>query len=467
MYSPNKASYSSKGQVDTVVAVDNNEVHTTLYYGANFNIQHQFKPDEKLVFNADYLHYKDKNPNTYYNSYYMPTGGLLYEELVKSDKITPLEFMVLSLDYNRKLSKKVELEAGLKATSSHSTNTVMVSTLEQSDWVTDSLLSGVHYIREKIGAAYTSFNWRISDKTSFKGGLRYEYTHTRIDSDARKNEVARDYGNLFPSFFFMHNIREDRSLNFSYSKRIWRPSYSNLAPYVIFLDPKTFQTGNPALQPSIIDALSASFTYKTKIITLSYDHIGNAISEIPRVDEASNRMITAVQNTRGVQGFSLQFNVPVKVNSWWNMQNYISGFWREVIAFYKEEVRSEILGFYANTTQNFILPKDYSVSISAYYNSGGAWGLYRFRAMGSMDIGFQKKLTKSRSTLALNFSNILNSQKANLTANLPDQNLLIKNVYIYSYPVVNLSFSKNFGNDKVQGKRDRSTGAEEEKGRAN
>jgi outer membrane receptor protein involved in Fe transport len=329
------------------------------------------------------------------------------------------------------------------------------------------LLSGVHHVNEKIGAVYTSFNMRLSDKTSVKAGLRYEYTHTRISSESRLEGVARDYGNLFPSIFFLHSFKEEQSLNFSYSKRIWRPSYSNLAPYVIFVDPKTFQTGNPALQPSIIDALSASFTYKSKIITLSYDHTSNDISEIPHVDEASNKMISAVQNTRGGQSVTLGFNIPVKVNSWWNMQNNVSGFWREVISFYKEEVRSETKGVFANTMQNFILPKDFSIGVSAYYNTGAAWGLYRFKSMGSVDIGFQKKLTKVRSTLALNFTNILNSQKAYLSTDLVDQNLVMRNVYIFSYPAINLSFSKNFGNDKIQGKRQRATGAEDEKGRAN
>jgi outer membrane receptor protein involved in Fe transport len=467
MHSPNDAWYSSGGQVDTIVKVDNHEVHNTLYYGANFNVQHSFKPDQKLVFNADYLHYKDKNPNTYDNSYYMHAGGLLYNESVKSDKLTPLEFFVLSLDYNMKLTKKIEMEAGLKGSSSHSTNTVGVSTLEQNEWIEDSLLSGIHYIKEKIGAAYSSFNVRFSDKTSIKAGLRYEYTHTRINSESGQEGVARDYGNLFPSLFFMHSLKDDQSFNFSYSKRIWRPSYSNLAPYVIFLDPKTFQTGNPALQPCIMDALSTSFTYKSKIITLSYDHMSNLINETPHVDEASNKMITAVRNTRGGESFTIGLNFPVKVNSWWNMQNNISGFWREQISFYKEEVRTEARGIFANTMQNFILPKDYSIGISAYYNSGGSWGLYKFRSMGSVDIGFQKKLTKVRATLALNFTNIFNSQKAHMTADLPGQNLLLRNVYLFSYPAINLSFSKNFGNDKIQDKRQRATGAEDEKGRAN
>ncbi|MBK8280493.1 MAG: outer membrane beta-barrel protein [Saprospiraceae bacterium] len=40
-------------------------------------------------------------------------------------------------------------------------------------------------------------------------------------------------------------------MNWSYSKRITRPTFNDLAPFVILLDPTTFWQGNAALQPAI------------------------------------------------------------------------------------------------------------------------------------------------------------------------------------------------------------------------
>ena len=53
----------------------------------------------------------------------------------------------------------------------------------------------------------------------------------------------------------------------------------------------------------------------------------------------------------------------------------------------------------------------------------------------------------------------------NFNALIPEQNLIVKNKYTYGYRGFSLSYSHNFGNDKVKGKRDRTTSAEDEKGR--
>jgi len=80
---------------------------------------------------------------------------------------------------------------------------------------------------------------------------------------------------------------------------------------------------------------------------------------------------------------------------------------------------------------------------------------------------FQKKWPKKRSSLTFNISNILNTAgKYRSSAIVPLQNLFVKADYIYGYRGFSLSFTHNFGNAKVAEKRDRTTGAEDEKGRA-
>ena len=296
MESNNTGDVSINHQLDTSVKVVNHELHTTSNFGMNINLQHTFKPDEKISINADYLNYKDNNPNTYLNDYYNNAGTFLYNENVRSSKITPLIFWVGAIDYSKKLSKKIDVEAGVKGTVSKLNNDVQVSTLLQSDWIKDPSLSGYHHLHESIGAAYSSLSVAIDSATSVKLGLRYEYTSSNLGSPTQKNIVDRKYGNLFPSLFILHTINENNAVNLSYSRRIWRPSFSALAPWVIFLDPKTFQTGNPALQPAITDAINASYTYKNKILSLGYSYTADPISFQPKVDEATNKLISALTN---------------------------------------------------------------------------------------------------------------------------------------------------------------------------
>ncbi|HET6768309.1 MAG TPA: outer membrane beta-barrel protein [Chitinophagaceae bacterium] len=466
MVADNDALVSKDNSLDTVVDIVNNELHTTRSYGINLNLQHSFKPDEKLSLNFDYLDYYDNNPNDYNNAYSNANNVFAYDEKVKSSKKTPLKFWIGAADYEKKLSKKINMEAGLKGTTSRLTNDVQVATLLQNHWLTDSALSGYHKLKEYIGAAYSSFSITLNEKTSIKAGLRYEYASSVLGTATLKSIVDRHYSNLFPTFFFLHKINDSNSVNFSYSRRIWRPSFADLAPWVIFSDPKTFQTGNPALLPSISDGINVSYTYRNKIVTLSYDYTTNPINNQPALDENINRLVNTVTNSKSFQNFYINLALPFTITKWWSMQNNLSVGWRRSNSFYKENIKQDFVGFYVYGTQTFKLPKDISLELSGFYNTGGGWGLYTFSSLGSLDFGAQKKFEKKKSTLSLTIRNILNSLHSKQYINLPEQNLVIRTSGVFSYTSFSITYNKRFGKETVKGKRDRSTGAEDERGRA-
>jgi outer membrane receptor protein involved in Fe transport len=298
-----------------------------------------------------------------------------------------------------------------------------------------------------------------------KTGLRYEYAHSVLGS-ATDKLVDRRYSNLFPTFYILHKINDSNSVNFSYSRRIWRPSFADLAPWVIFYDPKTFQTGNPYLLPSITDAVTASYTYKDKILSMSYSYMDHPINNQPELDEKTNRLVNTVTNGSNFQMVYLNLSLPFKITKWWNSQNNLSGSWRQSNNFYKKKIKQETIGFFANITQTFTLPKNISLELSGWYNSGGGWGLYTFKPMGFIDFGIQKKFEKTKSTLSLNASNLLNSLWSHQYVNKPEQNLIINTQQVFGYRGVSITYNRRFGKDTVKEKRERSTGAEDERGRA-
>jgi len=103
MEADNNAFVSTDHQLDTILRIVNNEDHTTKNYGVNLNMQHTFKPDEKITVNLDYLDYNDDNPNRYNNSYYDNQNNFINDERVRSSKTTPLKFWVSAIDYSKKL----------------------------------------------------------------------------------------------------------------------------------------------------------------------------------------------------------------------------------------------------------------------------------------------------------------------------------------------------------------------------
>ncbi len=465
--SDNDGSIINNNRLDSLLNDRDHETNTWSNISGNYNIQHSFSDSEKITFNADYIYYKDDNPISYFNNYNDANGKFIRAENIKSSKITPIHFWVGALDYSKKLSANSQMEAGVKASLSNFNNDVAVQNLLQNNWITDSAFSANYALKESIFAAYTSFTGTISPKTKMKLGLRYEYTNSNLGSQTQNNIVDKHYGKLFPSFFLSHTINDNNAWDISYSRRITRPTFNDMAPFVIFMDPSTFFSGNPGLQPAITNSANAAYTFKKIILSVSYSYETNTITDFtPTVDSVTNIETLAAANQKSTSGWAAALSVPVTVNKWWTMQYNLTGNSQVLsgnIAGSPITLKQDYLQI--TTQQSFSLPKDYSVEISGFYTTKTTFGIFTVPAFGELDLGIQKKFSNLHSNLRLNAGNILNSEKFAPSINYPQQNLIVSGKLIFTYPSISLTYTHNFGNSKVKGTRNRSTGAEEEKGR--
>src|SRR5664279_3495864 len=103
-------------------------------------------------------------------------------------------------------------------------------------------------IRDRVYAGYLSATFKLSDKMNLKIGSRYEYTDVKIDFP---NTSIPSYGTVVPAITLSREISKNQSLKLSYSKRIERPEYRELNPFVNLSDPYNVSTGNPLLKPEI------------------------------------------------------------------------------------------------------------------------------------------------------------------------------------------------------------------------
>jgi hypothetical protein len=233
------------------------------------------------------------------------------------------------------------------------------------------------------------------------------------------------------------------------------------------MDPNTFFSGNPGLLPAITDNVNLSYTYRKKILTLGYSYTKDPITNFsPRVDPATNKETLAAENQDNRKTLYVGFSIPVDITEWWTLHANFNANYQRLRAFYMEEaVTLENKSFSFNATQNFRLPKEFTISVSGFYTSSALWGIYRMNAFGTLDLGIQKKMKDKKSGFRLNFGNILNSFKLNPEVNAPEKNLVARADLQFENPDFRLTFSRSFGNDKVKEKRNRSLRTEEEKDR--
>ncbi|WP_207515889.1 outer membrane beta-barrel family protein, partial [Longitalea luteola] len=241
----------------------------------------------------------------------------------------------------------------------------------------------------------------------------------------------------------------------------------NLAPFVIFMDPNTYFSGNPGLQPSIGDNINVNYTWKKKILSIALSYEADPITNFsPKIDSITNKETLAAENQENRKMVTISLSLPVTVTKWWNMQLNINGSFQQINGFYNEQsLRIENKNLFLSGQQTFTLPKDFSLSLSGFYNSGGLFGIYRFSPVGSLDAGIQKKFASKKTSLRLNFSNMLNTMIYKPEINKPGKNLIATAELTFTRPAVKFTITRTFGNDQVKGKRNRSAGNEEEKDR--
>jgi len=93
-----------------------------------------------------------------------------------------------------------------------------------------------------------------------KGGLRYERTETDAGFSKAPNTLIPGYNTFAPTILVSHTFKNDQLLKIGYARRIQRPNYRWLNPYINASDPKNLQGGNPFLQPEISDNFHLTYS---------------------------------------------------------------------------------------------------------------------------------------------------------------------------------------------------------------
>ncbi|MBV4360438.1 TonB-dependent receptor domain-containing protein [Pinibacter aurantiacus] len=186
----------------------------------------------------------------------------------------------IALDYSQPIASKVMMGAGLKTTflDIASDADVLGYYPAQKAYYYDSSLSNSLDYRQKVYAAYAELSFPVANLFDVKVGSRYERTETSsYYSNAQKQVATPGYNTFVPSVYLSKKIGEKQHVKLSYSKRIERPDYGDLNPFINTSDPKNITAGNPYLKPEIGHRIEAGYGYdfgkgNSVMLTAFYRH---------------------------------------------------------------------------------------------------------------------------------------------------------------------------------------------------
>jgi outer membrane receptor protein involved in Fe transport len=168
------------------------------------------------------------------------------------------------LDYDQPLGKKVNLGVGGKLSFRNVNSRSNVLSLDPAtgDYPYDSSLSNHLTYHQKVYALYSEVSMPVLGLFDMKIGARYERTELDTYFSNDSTQVSQPgYNTWVPSIFFMKKMGDRNTIKLNYSKRIQRPDYWDLNPFVNTTDPKNISQGNPYLKPQISNRIELTYNY--------------------------------------------------------------------------------------------------------------------------------------------------------------------------------------------------------------
>ena len=179
------------------------------------------------------------------------------------------------------------IETGLKFNQFKNATDLQYFNIINNQYIPDFQRANLFEYREENYAAYFSYAKSFGEHWETKAGLRYENTQAQSFTPSTNSENKYNYGQWFPSAFVSYK-KEKNVFSLSYSRRINRPSMSNLNPFRWYENPYSYSSGNPLLKPSYINNLELGYTYNSKFsASIYYLKLKNGFGQVSLIDGLS------------------------------------------------------------------------------------------------------------------------------------------------------------------------------------
>ncbi len=433
-------------------------------YNLNYNVKlDTIGTDLKLSY--DYS-LSNKDENFDFGNRFIDADGIENRAPNNFRNLTPQDAVIHvgKADFSRPMNEKSKFDTGLKFSSVETDNVLQFDILQDDgNYVNDESRSNQFIYKEEIMAAYVNYNTQLGDYT-IQAGLRVERTKSNGNSVTDNNEVSRAYTDIFPTLFLKKKINDNNTISASYGRRIDRPNYASLNPFVHFIDVYTFRFGNPFLIPQYTDSYSVGYSINNKYkFDFNYSNTKDVISNIVLTDPVTNSISQTDANLNRFESYSLNINAPVKITNWWKTYNNVSIFYNQYDSDNIEGAPDQLekLAWQANSSHDFTIDDRSSAELRANYISSNVYGVLNLKSFYGIDLGINRTFIDNKMNAKLAISDILNTWgERTIFSVLPISNFDL--VRTFDSRVIRLSLTYKFGNVKLKSINKRGGAGEEE-----
>ena len=419
----------------------------------------------ELAADLDYARYDNRSDFNFETKHYSTDPQYIpYVELERNNQPANIDIQSAKIDYTHPLKKAMKIESGGKTSFVSTDNDVKYYNIINSEETPDSGKSNHFNYKENINAVYVNWSGEFG-KTGMQIGLRGEQTIAKGKQLTTSQNFEHNYFQIFPSAFFSYKINEKNQIGLNYSRRIDRPAYQQLNPFRYFLDPQTFEEGNPNLQPQLTNSFELSYTFMGAVsATVNYSHTTDAMTMVSKQIDSTRTTYVTTENFKTRNNYGISLSIPYEITKWWLTSNNINVFNNHIEGVVSGlSVDKQLTTFMFNSNNSFKMPKGWSFELSGYYNSRMIWAAFLVEPQFSFSAGVGKSFMHDKLQLKVDINDIFHTEKT--VASIKYNNIDADFSQVNDTQFIRLHLSYNFGKQTVEQAKRRRSGSEDEQNR--
>ncbi len=460
----NSLKISNQSVLDSIITAnsDLNRDVTSINYNLNYNGKLD-NAGKTLTADFDYTTYRRSSAEYIINTFYETPSRI--PDTLQNLSPSSIRIWLARVDFNDPLSKTSTLEAGIKYSNASSNNNVIFGPAVNGVYQSNPAFSNHFVYTENVNSAYVNYVTKIN-RLSITAGLRAEQTIATGNSITSGHVVNSNYVDLFPQVQLIYRKDDKNDFSLSYNRGIQRPLYTDINPFLYYVDLYDFRTGNPNLKPEYSNSIELSYNYnKTFLFSLYNTIISNAVvADFYQQNDSTKVNVTTQKNFGTIYNIGVRVYAPVIFTSWWNADFSLDGSYLRYVAYPENgDLNKGTQAIIFSTTQYFVISKTISAELSGNYVSPNFDGISQYKANYYINAGIGKQLFKNRGSLKLSATDIFNTQRERGYTDY--QNLDLTSTIKRETQVVRLTFTYHFGKTSVKNTSAHHTGNEDEQKR--
>ena len=299
--------------------------------GFQAGLVQKFKTEgEELTVDFNYFGGTNKSNGLYTTNYLESTENIIGSQIQKNIGSGDNKFMTVQADYVKPFKNGMKLETGLRAQINKlkNLNTNSLKGLNETEFKDITAASANYDNKNTVYAAYASLGGNLKDWVSYKVGLRVENSTYDGELINTNQKFHNSYPvSLFPSLFLSKKLTEKDQLQMSVTRRVNRPNFFQLIPFVDYTDSLNITRGNPDLVPEFTTSgeLSYSRTHGkgTFLASVYYKYTTNLITRYltQELNPITDKMdfINTYINANSSKNYGAEFTYTNNLKKWWDL----------------------------------------------------------------------------------------------------------------------------------------------------